>query len=418
MGLNNRISLAVAIIRSERILILTMPLGLLVVLGILILKPFVLIRIGFLRSDRLGHFTVDHEIFLCEQERSLATPKRRKFDVYYFGRIPVCNEQLGLMWRRVLRVWSPIFLRPASLILRSTPLFAEHVCGDLATQDRDIHHLMEDSAPHLHFTVSEERLGARSLQEFGLPTGASFVCITVRDPSYLKVVYGDAADYHNYRNADIDNFVLAANELTKHGIFVFRMGSVVGKPLVSSNPMIIDYATNGMRSDFMDVYLGAKCLFCITTSTGFDGIPTIFRRPLVIVDYAPAGGLPSHTDKLVVLLKHHVRNADGTEMSFKDILGSKVVQSWNSADFEHAGVRLVENSPEEIHDAAMEMLHRIDESWIQRNGDEDRQRRFKDLFEAHPTAMVNPFTGVMMHAEIRCNYSANFLGNNSWFLES
>ena len=45
------------------------------------------------------------------------------------------------------------------------------------------------------------------------------------------------------------------------------MGESVQKPLSTNNPMIIDYATNGMRTDFLDIFR-SSLLFCI--STGLD----------------------------------------------------------------------------------------------------------------------------------------------------
>ena len=94
---------------------------------------------------------------------------------------------------------------------------------------------------------------------------------------------------------------LAAEELARRGYYVFRMGAKVLKPLKSSNPKVIDYAS-GMRSDFMDIYLGAKCTFCVTTLSGFDGIPRIFRKPAVTLQ-VPLGITPTFSDSDLVLTK-------------------------------------------------------------------------------------------------------------------
>jgi putative glycosyltransferase (TIGR04372 family) len=54
------------------------------------------------------------------------------------------------------------------------------------------------------------------------------------------------------------------------------MGEIVKKKIKTKNPMIIDYATNGMRTELLDIYLAAKCDFCIYPSEyeGF-GIPIL-----------------------------------------------------------------------------------------------------------------------------------------------
>ena len=43
----------------------------------------------------------------------------------------------------------------------------------------------------------------------------------------------------------------------------------------------------GQRSDFMDIYFGAKCHFFIGVGTGIDAIPDIFRRPILYVNVVP-----------------------------------------------------------------------------------------------------------------------------------
>ena len=80
---------------------------------------------------------------------------------------------------------------------------------------------------------------------------------------------------------------MAAEELAKRGYYVFRMGVNVLKPLKSSNSKVIDYANLQIRSDFMDIYLAAKCSFCVSTFAGFDEICHDFRKPLVYTNAVP-----------------------------------------------------------------------------------------------------------------------------------
>ena len=132
--------------------------------------------------------------------------------------------------------------------------------------DCDVFNLIDKFAVHISFTSKEEFKGKEILKKNGIPENAKFVCMLVRDSAYLdrdKHFSLREWKYHNFRDGDIDNYVLAAEELARRGYYIFRMGVKVLKPLISSNPKIIDYANSEMRSDFMDIYLGAKCSFCI-----------------------------------------------------------------------------------------------------------------------------------------------------------
>ena len=412
----DRLSLVLSILRSEKVLIFTLPFGLLAAALIVIARPFVLIRVGFLHSDRIGHFAANHEIYLCEDEVRISEGGKQSIDLYYMGRIPVCNEQLATMWKRKLRVWNSLLLRPISLIFRSTDLLASHVCGDMPSQDRDVNNILDRTTPHLEFTSAEEIKGLELLRQFGVPSGAEYVCFIVRDSGYLKTLYGDLGEYHSYRNADISNFMLAAEELTKYGVYVFRMGSVVEKEFISDNPMIIDYASSGLRSDFMDIFLGATCLFCLTTSTGFDAVPLIFRRPLAIVNYAPAGALPTWGKRHVVLTKHHVSESTGNELTLSQILDSEVAHALSSNDYIKAGIQLEENSPTEIADVCIEMYQRIKGQWLDDAGDVERQKQFQNLFTNRSSIMTHPISEKQMHGKIDCTFSSEFFRQNLDFM--
>jgi putative glycosyltransferase (TIGR04372 family) len=412
----DRLKLVGAIIRAEKVLIFTLPLGLVATAFMVIARPLVLIRVGFLHSDRIGHFAANHEIYLCEDDVRKSDGGRKSIDLYYMGRIPVCNEQLATMWKRKLRVWNSLLLRPISLIFRSTNLLASHVCGDMPSGDRDVNNILDRTTPHLEFTAAEKAEGLELLRQFGVPSGAEYVCFIVRDSGYMKTLYGDLGDYHSYRNADINNFMLAAEELTKFGVYVFRMGAVVEKEFVTDNSMIIDYASSELRSDFMDIFLGATCLFCLTTSTGFDAVPLAFRRPLAIVDYVPAGYLPTWGKQHIVLTKHHVSESTGNELTLSQILDSEVAHAVSSNDFIRAGIRLVENSAIEVANVCIEMYRRLKGHWLDGADDIERQKQFEELFTNRPSCMTHQVSGVQMHGKIEATFSSEFLRRNPSYI--
>ena len=72
--------------------------------------------------------------------------------------------------------------------------------------------------------------------------------------------------------------------------------------LKSNNKKIIDYANSNLRSEFMDIFLGAKCNFCISTGHGFDMLPYVFNKPIGIMS-VPVGDLRSHSKRFLLLTK-------------------------------------------------------------------------------------------------------------------
>jgi putative glycosyltransferase (TIGR04372 family) len=379
------------------------------VLIIRLIKPWLLVRMCKLYSSRIGHFATNTELYLCERDAGINVPNQRYIDIFYMRGL-ICNQQLATMWNRGLRVWPGwiwVFIHRLNRVIPGAKLYEID-----STHGRDIHNLLDRFPAHLQFTAKEEARGEAGLRLMGLPPGSEFVCLNVRDSAYLA---GPAWSYHSYRDSDIQNYVLAAEALTERGYFVIRMGAKVHEPIKSAHPKVIDYATNGMRSDFMDIYLGAKCVFCISTGTGWDCIPEILgRRPIVYVNIGPVGGLPSYRKWTISIVKHHFSLMKNRKLSMPEIFTHGLGFLDHTSDYETKGVALIENTPEEIRDVAIEMADRLTATWQTFPGDEMLQQSFYEIFL---TGAVDSINGKSLHGEIRSRFGAVFLRNNPEWLQ-
>ena len=338
--------------------------------------------------------------------------KIRTLDLFYYPR-KVCNRQLAKMWARKVIVLPWFLLRPLDLTIRSFDGLRFLHAAEGKGGDRDIYNLLDSMPPHLRFTDEEEARGQSGLKELGIVNGEPFVCVTVRDSAYLASHYqGVDTSAHNFRDSDIQNVVLAAETLADRGYYVIRMGAKVRAPINSSHPRVIDYATNGMRSDFMDIYLGAKCAFCISTSTGFDAIPLIFRRPIVYINMVHIGWLFTFSDKFLAIAKHHTSEVLGRELTLREIFAHDVGFCLQSSGFAAKGVELIENTPEEIRDVVVEMVERLEGVWQAEDNDAELQKKFWEIF---PVKSLNA-SGIPYHGAIRSRYGAAFLRNHQEWL--
>ena len=69
-----------------------------------VILPVFLVRIGVMRSDRIGHFALETELWLLEQESGVASRPKRSVDIW-FAPEPVANRVLHKMWKQVLTIW-------------------------------------------------------------------------------------------------------------------------------------------------------------------------------------------------------------------------------------------------------------------------------------------------------------------------
>ena len=391
------------------------PISILIFIIIILIRPWYLIRWNKLNSGRLGPIASETELYCCERDANINFPKQRYKDLFYYSKI-TSNRTLKNMWRRSIVILPSWLLKPIHLISKFFCSFFGikniHEINSPINEDRDVFNHFDKFNSHVSFTVDEEVNGREILEKFGLPKNAKFVCLIVRDSGYLerhakKENLGRWA-YHNYRDGDIDRYVMAAEELASRGYYVFRMGINVKKPLKSSNPKIIDYANTGIRSDFMDVYLGAKCSFCVSTSCGFDAIPFLFRRPIAFV-VVPIGWCFTSSEKFLILTKHHINKLTKKELSISEIFLSNVAGSLFSEEYENNNVELQENTPDEIRDLVIEMDNRIKGNWKETEQDILLQKSFWSIFkECTDKSDFNE----NLHGQIKAKFSAKYLRDN------
>lgn len=340
-----------------------------------LLRPIVLIRFGRLFSERMGGFLPDLEYYLCGRE--LGIQDQKAVDLFCYGEW-ICNIQVKKMCDRLLRTGD--FVRPMELLNRILPGGDRHIVT-IAHQDRDIEGLLRRTSLHLSFTGEEERQGKVALQAMGVPDDMPFVCFHARDSAYLNALLPTADwTYHNYRDVHSKNFIPAAEELVRRGYFVLRMGAVCKEAISPSCDRIIDYATL-WRTDFLDVYLGAKCHFFISSCSGIDAVPMVFRRPILYTNLIPFEYISSWGHRDLTIPKKLWLTREGRFLRFPEILESGIGRLGRTQDYRERGIDVVENTPEEIASATLEMDERLKGTWTPAEEDEELQKRFWSLFK-------------------------------------
>ena len=393
------------IVRLPVLLIAFVP-ALLVVLTARLVSPVFLIRFQRLISWRIGHFAGNTELYLCELDVGINRPEIPFLDIWYYPCAP-CNQQLARMWNRVLDIGPAILFGLVDRLNAMIPGGEIHRIGENIKDDRDVRNLLDLVPPHLSFLPDEEKLGEAGLRSLGVPENSPFVCLIVRDSAYLSD-QNSQLDWtrHDYRDCDIQNYILAARKLVKRGYYVIRMGVVVKEAMDVNHPMIIDYAANGVRNDFMDIYLGAKCTFCISTTTGFDAVPWSFRRPMVYVDCSPLGIIRTNSPNYISTSKKYWLREEKRLMSFREIFDSGAGYFTLSSEYDDMGIELMESTPEEIAAVVLEMEERLKGTWRTTDEDEELQLKFWEIFPKNE-----------WHGEIRSRIGADFLRRHKGELE-
>ena len=392
-----------------------------------LISPWIIIRIERFPCVNFGTFIEFPSYYHFKKKFKINLPKKKYLDlVYIYHRHKVFNKQLAKMWKRKFNFLPSYLLDPIRKVNKLIPGWKAHSIEVLIIKSsRDVDNIIEKYQP-LEFTKEEEVYGKKMLEKIGIKNGDKFVCLVVRDGGYqqkkIPSRYRDWS-YHNYRNQDINNYMLASEELAKRGYYVFRMGVNVEKKFISNNPKIIDYANSNLRSDFMDVYLGAKCSFCLSTGTGFDDVPYIFRRPIALIQ-CPFGNISTsnaYSEKFLIITKHHVLKKENRRLSLSEIFSHGVAYAYKTEIFNQKGIKLVDNTPDEIKDLVIEMADNLEFKKKLNHEDEELQKTFRSLFASNFKSSVESYghprtNELFLFNEVRSSFSTKFLKENKNWL--
>lgn len=228
--------------------------------------------------------------------------------------------------------------------------------------------------PLLKLTRFDFERGWKMLNSLGVPEGAWFVCVHCREDGYL----GDV-DQSN-RNCDIFNYIPVIELIVKKGGWVIRMGDPTMKNIPRMRH-IIDYAHLEIKCDWMDIFLSASCKFFLGCNSGLSTVSSVFGVPSALANFAPLGGtIPYGVDSIGMPKLLWSIDKD-RYLTFREAFDSPVSNYRLDSSYFDAGVRLVENSPEDITGLAMEVLDKADSKISYTDEDETLQKRFKSLMK-------------------------------------
>ena len=419
---------------------LTLPVRLILALllrgTLLALKPLVHVRIGQYYSVSLGMWAIPMELYLCQKDAGWY-PKRSLDLFYHFNkerhllknppkpRDQICNQQLDVMLGRNVRVtqFAATLEHLNGLIPRGADAF--RIPG---TNLYDQHDMFKTYPAHLEFTEAEEQYGRSALKELGVEPDSKFVCFYARDGAYINqnvprmtTLFG-RWDTTNWRNSSIENYLPAADQCTDQGYYAFRMGKWAEKPLEHPNPKVIDYATHH-HSDFLDVYLSARCQYFIGDVSGMTHLPSIFRTPMVLVNImAFAEVIAAGGPNTVFVPKLYYSAKMGRLMSLTEVMSEPLLSRYPGKFdpdaqeyYDRIGLEILENTPEEISGAAAEMDQRLAGTFRPSEEELESQRRFSEIVRNHPEGLADGRQVFANHE--RLTISSHFLNMHPELLD-
>jgi putative glycosyltransferase (TIGR04372 family) len=346
-----------------------------------IISNFFLIRFCRIPSKRVGHLILDTDQYLN-------TSKKNSDLDFFFLEKPISNSELIKLYSRHLIIIPEIFLLPF-IILNKIKLLgnAKHIFTMSDIEGWTCRNRKNENFQY--FNKKDNEKGESFLKNLGLNKDSKFVCLLCRDNKYNEnffqktydLDYMKRGDRSTFRNCNIENFRSACEYLLNRGYYIFRVGEKVLKPFVINNKNFFDYSTNGMRNEFLDIYLGGKCDFFLSSGSGIDSITEVFHRPRLYVSKTRLAYIPIYYHKQLTITKHFVRMENNSKITLSEIFDLNLPIATKNSEFEEKNIKLIENSPDEIKNAVIEMIELIRNNF---NRSEERifyENKFWSLFK-------------------------------------
>ena len=361
-----------------------LPLALLVWLAIEITNLFrPVFIVGLSYKGRITHYIRPMELHLRN-----ANQLNRKYLMIFVMPAATPNEAVRTVYRRysiIVDSHFPNFIRRTFSIL--AVLLKSRFTPELPNW-QDLWQL----EPATTLTNDELKFGEELLEKLGIPKGAQYVCLGVKESAYYASITPDRGygqdlrhEASDSKNINIENYMAATTYLVRQRIYVVRVGSVVSAPLPEErHPMIIDYATTH-RSGLGDITLGANCKFFICGAAGSYSFAAVQNRPIAYADHYFESDPTSATIRLdqhpnSILITRMYAKQDKSLLNFREVISANKSLLTDQA-LKDLKLTPIPNSPEEILDLVSEMKLQLDNSFVTSSEDEKLQDDFYNCFD-------------------------------------
>jgi len=373
-----------------------------------VLRPIVTIRFRNLPADEIGPLTVVSQHYLRIKETQ---QKKRQIDFWYLkDSVKVSNDYMLNFVKSQIKVHRSRFIELVAAISEKLPGAQHH---QIESEIRIT--LLEGVGRKLKLPQKDCDSSSEYVKKIGIDPQKEFIALMVRDGAYKSdIVQANTqlrTDKEIYRNQDINDYLQVAEKFASMNVQIVRMGAKVERPFTSNSPLIIDYASTGMRTEAADIYLASECAMCISTNLGFDHIAAMSGKLRVITNQAliiQASTLFYSTD--VFILQRFFERSSGRLLTLSESLQFAEIRN---LDWYHKvidrGLDFVRNTPEEILEASLEGWQRSKGQWVDLPGDLELQAKYWHIYDTFFPEHKDRFLNGRPHV------GASFLRNNkSW----
>jgi putative glycosyltransferase (TIGR04372 family) len=334
--------------------------GGIIFIPILIVSPFLKLRVGELESRLIGHFSLTIELYLSDLKNDVIKNKGNTLDIFFFNKA-ISNRFLADKWSKLFRIypsfpWAQLHFFLIQTGIANSYLVPMRHWKISKNWQIDTYHSLDRVSAHIEFTNEEKIESENVLYKLGITSGNPIVCFHIRDSLFHQnPIYN--LNRRGPRDNQISIFEKSMKGLAGNNINVVRVGRKMSQPLKSSD-RIIDYSFSYLQDDMIDIYLMHKSYFIVGTLSGLENVGLMFRRPLCAVNVSEWRTLDNFNFSQIPIFlpKKFIWKNSMIPLTLSEIITTGVYEfNWNK-EFEKSGILYVDNTEDDIADTVNQMF--------------------------------------------------------------
>lgn len=345
---------------------------------IILINPIIKIKIGLLKTFKIGDYFIPIDIFLLEKEFS----KIKKNEIFlWFCQKDITNKYFFNKIKKKILILPGFILQPIQLFFlkfRYTHKFIFYkVMEDKKKKFKIIHNNYEDkedlliaSKSQIEFSEEEKKEGYEFLKKNRIFEEDKIVSFSSRTKLFRD------ENYTSLRNGAIKAQMYGIDFLIKNGFKAIRIGRE-SDVKIDSKPGIFDYTSLNLKNDLLEFFIVSRSKFMICTDSGINAFPIIMRIPRLIINFVHFKNIHMNDNKLtpIILPKKMIFKRSGELLSYREIFKKKFLDL-NIEEEISKEFKLLENSKEEILDSVKEIYNLVEKN----NFDLEKEKKKQSTF--------------------------------------
>jgi putative glycosyltransferase (TIGR04372 family) len=262
-------------------------------------------------------------------------------------------------------------------------------------------HPLAHGRQYLAFPPKLASRGESILRRNGFDLDKPLVVVHTREHGY------HALSGQRFRNTDVRNYEPALQRLVELGYQVVRIGDRQLTSVRHNVPGVIELPTAGYHDPVLDPYLISRCRFMISCQSGPCSYARAFGKPNLVLNAVYHYTLLPERQELLGFKQYcHAETNEALDVDRIFGIGAHLFD--RAEQFEAAGIRIDDMTPEEILAATEEMLDWLDDPDQPETASQRRFRQRMNWYAKHPdrsNPLSNPMNDYIGYALPECRIS-------------